>query len=388
MNPRPTLTSPKSGTCAGDVRAQVADLGRATGPRRSWRLMVVVAVLAVSALVGAACGDDDDAATREPAGEEIDGATDDTVESEGGESRDLTVMLNWTPNAHHAGLYLAEANGWFDEAGIDLTIIEPALDVGVEAAVANGAADIGFAQAESILPARAAGVEVVAVATLLPVNDSVLMGLEADGVGDAGSLAGLTYGGFGGALETELISALVECGGGSPDDVTFVEVGNVDYLAGLEQDRFDVVWVFEGWDALRASELAGADIATIAFEDNLDCIPNWYTPLALASESVIADDPSLIENALAVMSRGYDAVVADPAVGAEALTDAVPEADAELVTAAVEYYAPRFIAGDRFGEMDAETWNTFAEFLVGAGLIDEVGDIDAAWTNDLLPEAG
>jgi len=336
-------------------------------------LFVAVVVLA---LLGAACGND-----------ATDGA-DETTDATNGEIRDLTVMLNWTPNAHHAGLYLAEANGWFDEAGIDVTIIEPALDVGVEAAVANGAADIGFAQAESILPARAAGVEVVAVATLLPVNDSVLMGLATDGVDGPGSLSGLTYGGFGGALETELISALVECGGGNPDDVTFVEVGNVDYLAGLEQDRFDVVWVFEGWDALRASKLAGADIATIAFEDNLDCIPNWYTPIALASEAAIAEDPALIEDALAVMSRGYDAVVADPAAGAEALTDAVPEADAELVGAAVEYYAPRFVTGDRFGEMDADTWNGFAEFLVEAGLLDEVGDVDAAWTNDLLPAAG
>lgn len=375
MNPSSTPPAPglppKSGTCAGDPQAQVPDFGLRSPRRRSPRLIAVIAAFVALALVGAACGDDEESST---AGD--------------GEVRDVTVMLNWTPNAHHAGLYLAEANGWFDEAGIDLTIIEPALDVGVEAAVADGAADIGFAQAESILPARAAGVDVVAVATLLPVNDSVLMGLAADGVDGPGSLAGLTYGGFGGALETELISALVECGGGDPADVTFVEVGNVDYLAGIEQDRFDVVWVFEGWDALRASELAGADIATIAFEDNLDCIPNWYTPLALTSQALIDEDPELVSDFLEVMSRGYDEVVADPASGAEALTEAVPEADAELVSLAVDYYAPRFITGDRFGEMDAETWNGFAEFLVGAGILEELGDVDAAWTNDLLPEAG
>ena len=347
-------------------------------PGRAGRSLArLVALVAVLSLVAAACSDDG-------------GSGNDSNEGGGAgpERRELTVMLNWTPNAHHAGLYLAEANGWFDEAAIDVTIVEPALDVGVEAAVADGAADIGFAQAESLLPARAAGVDVVAIATLLPINDSVLMGLTADGVDEPASLDGLTYGGFGGALETELISSLVDCDGGDPAGVTYVEVGNVDYLAGLEQDRFDVVWVFEGWDALRARELAGADIATIAFEDHLDCIPNWYTPLALASGDTIADDPALVEDALAVMSSGYDAVVADPEAGATALVDAVPEADAELVAAAVDYYAPRFITGERFGEMDAETWNGFAEFLVGAGLLDEVGDVDAAWTNELLPEAG
>lgn len=338
----------------------------------------LVSLLAVLSVLAAACGDD---------GGSTETGTD-SVDNGSGEPRELTVMLNWTPNAHHAGLYLAESNGWFDEAGIAVTIVEPSLEVGVEAAVAEGVAHIGFAQAESLLPARAAGVDVVAVATLLPVNDSVLMGLAADDIDGPASLTGLTYGGFGGALETELISSLVECGGGDPESVTYVEVGNVDYLAGLEQDRFDVVWVFEGWDALRARELAGADIATIAFEDHLDCIPNWYTPLALSSAATIADDPALVEDALAVMSRGYDAVVADPEAGAAALVDAVPEADAELVAAAVDYYAPRFISGERFGEMDAETWNQFAEFLVSAGLLDEAGDVDAAWTNELLPEAG
>ncbi|MDP2327968.1 MAG: ABC transporter substrate-binding protein, partial [Dehalococcoidia bacterium] len=93
----------------------------------------------------------------------------------------VTLMLNWTPNNHHAGIYIAQANGWYREAGIDLTIVEPAA-AGADQVVAAGGADFGISQAESILPARAAGAEVVSIATLLPHNDSSMMALAASGI--------------------------------------------------------------------------------------------------------------------------------------------------------------------------------------------------------------
>jgi ABC-type nitrate/sulfonate/bicarbonate transport system substrate-binding protein len=328
-----------------------------------------LAALLALALVAAACGDDDG------------GATDP------GELERLTVMLNWVPNAHHVGIYLADAEGWYAEEGLAIEIVEPAFDIGVEAAVAAGQADIGLAQAESLLPARAAGVDVVAVATILPSNDSVLMGLSEDGITEPADLQGATYGGFGGALETELISQLVTCDGGDPAAVEFVEVGNVDYVPGMQQDRFDVAWVFSGWDRLRADEVLGVEATEIRFDDHLDCIPDWYTPLALASGERVADDPDAVRRFLAATARGYEAVVEDPAAGAAAMTDDVLELDAELIDAAVAYYAPRFVAEGAagWGVMEGEVWERFADFLVTSGLLAEEIDVDAAWTGDLLP---
>jgi ABC-type nitrate/sulfonate/bicarbonate transport system substrate-binding protein len=323
------------------------------------RPLGVLAGLVVAALTGAACGDDG-----------------------GGGSRSLTVMLNWTPNAHHVGIYAAEAEGWFDEAGLDLTIVEPAQS-GVEQAVAGGAATIGLAQAESLLPARAAGVPVVSVASVLPVNDSVLMGRP--GITRPRDLEGKRYGGFGGALEVELIGRLVACDGGDPDAVEYVDVGNVDYLAGLEQGRFDVVWVFEGWDALRAREVEGADVALIRFRDHLDCIPDWYTPLVLAAEATIEEDPDVVSTFLDVAARGYELAAAEPERAADLLLAEVPELDPALVRASVAYYAPRFTEGGEWGRQDAETWQSFATFLTEAGLLTEPVDATSAFTTELLP---
>lgn len=315
------------------------------------------------------------------------GPGDEGGDAAGG-TREVTLMLNWTPNAQHAGIYAADALGYYEDAGIDLTIVEPA-DTGVEPVVAQGDAEFGLAQAESLLPARAAGVPVVSIATLLPHNDSSLMALSDAGIARPRDLAGATYGGYGGALETELVRRLVDCDGGDPDEVEFVEVGNVDYLTGMQRDRFDFAWVFNGWDALAAEEVQGVDVVTIPFIDHLDCIPDWYTPLALTSESMIREDPELVGQFLTATARGYQVAVDDPQQAADLLLEAVPELDRDLVEASAAYHASRFVEpGRAWGHQEAEVWDEFGTFLVDAGLLDDAIDTEAAFTNDLLPTDG
>lgn len=329
-------------------------------------------LLLAAALLGAACG----------------GAADDSggpTPSDETATTPVTLMLNWTPNAHHVGVYAALASGWYEQAGLDLTIIEPA-DAGVEQAVAAGAVDIGMAQAESLLAARAAGVPVVSVATVLPVNDSALFSLSEDGITRPRDLAGTRYGGFGGALETQIISALMQCDGADPSTVEFVTLGNIDYLAGMSADQFDTAWVFSGWDALRAEVVADVTVNEIRFADWADCIPNWYTPLFLASEQTLADDPETVETFLEVTSRGYDLAVDDPDRAAELLLQQVPELDPALVEAAVRYYAPLFVAeSSEWGRQQESTWTGFADFLNDAGLTSEPVEGTNAFSNDYLP---
>ena len=331
---------------------------------------VVPALLALVLSLTAACG----------------GRDDDAADGPGGSRREVTLVLNWTPNAHHLGFYAAKARGWYADAGIDLEIVEPAQSGAAEQAVGTGEARFGVSQAESVVPARAEGVPIVSIATLLPVNDSVLMALASEGITGPEALAGKRYGGFGGSLETELIDRLARCGGVDPADVPRVEVGNVDYLAGLQADRFDFVWVFEGWDALRASRIEGVDVSLVRFADHFDCIPNWYTPLIVTNEETIEEDPGLVRDFLAATAQGYALAIEDPAEATRLMADQVPETDEELLRAAADYYAPRFAPdGGRFGEQDRATWEAFTRFLVEAGLVEREIDVDEAFTNEFLP---
>ncbi|MHA1553399.1 MAG: ABC transporter substrate-binding protein [Alphaproteobacteria bacterium] len=304
-----------------------------------------------------------------------------------GELTPVSLMLNWTPNNHHAGIYVAQANNWYEAVGIELQIVEPAA-AGADQVVGAGRADFGISQAESIIPARANGVPVVAIAALLPFNDSSLMALASDGITRPRDLEGKTYGGYGGTLERELINSLVACDGGDPAKVTFVEVGNIDYLGGLEQDRFDFVWVYEGWDALRAREIAGKDITTLPFVDYLACIPDWYTPAIIANETTLAERGDLVRRFLAATARGYAHAIAHPQDAASALLAAVPELDADLVHAAARYHAPRYTKdGEVWGWQQGDTWRRFERFLREAGLTTTDVDSDAAFTNAFLAGA-
>jgi len=331
---------------------------------KHWMRYLAIAAVAPVALT--ACGDDDD--------------------DNGEDLRPVTVMLDWTPNTNHLGIYVAKAEGWYEDAGLDVEIVEPGAG-GVAQLVAQGAAQFGISVQESVIPARAEDVPIVSIAAIVQHNTSSLMSLAEDGIEEPGDLAGKAYGGFGGALETALIRQLAECGGGNPDDVEFKDVGNVDYLVGMDRDQYDFVWIFDGWDGIRASELEGADVNFLHFIDYLDCIPDWYTPVIITSESLIADDPEVVRAFMEATSRGYESAMDDPAAAAETLLEAAPELDEQLVKASAEYLSTRFVDdGRQWGLQDEAIWTGFVDFLVDAGLLDAPIDVESAYTNEFLPE--
>jgi ABC-type nitrate/sulfonate/bicarbonate transport system substrate-binding protein len=330
----------------------------------------VLALLPLIALV--ACGDDNN---------------DPPAADSGAVAEPVTLVLDWTPNTNHGGIYLAEANGWYDEAGVALEIIQPG-ESGALQAVATGNAEFAISVQEQIVPAQIEGVPVMSIAAILQHNTSSLLALADSGIAGPADLPGHRYGGFGGQLEIELVSRLVECAGGDPSGVEFVEVGNTDYRVGLESGAFDFVWVFEGWDTLRL-EQAGVDVSTIPFVEHTDCIPDWYTPLIATSTTLADRNPELVQAFMAATARGYDAAIADPTAAADALLAAAPELDEQLVRASAEYLAGQYTAdAERWGEQSPEVWARFVGFLTETGLIEQApADIDALYTNKFLPDA-
>lgn len=341
------------------------------------RLVRIAAVLALPLLL-VACGNDDDNGDTNTNGET---GEPDVLQS-------VTMMLDWTPNTNHLGIYVAQAEGYYAEEGLQVEIVEPGAG-GVPQVVAQGAADFGISVQEAVIPAREQDVPVVSIAAIVEQNTSSLMALAESGIERPADLAGHAYGGFGGALERELIRTLVQCDGGDPDDVEFTEVGDVDYLVGMERGHYDFVWIFDGWDGIRASEIEGTDVSFIHFREHLDCIPNWYTPLIITSNNLIDNDPEVVEAFLAATSRGYEFAMANPAEAADILLEAVPELDGELVHASAVFLAQYYVTdeGNRWGEQEAEVWERFEAFLRQAELTEEEIEIGEAYTNEFLPEA-
>lgn len=333
------------------------------------RAGLLAALVALAVLV-AGCGSGDDAD-----GGDAPGAT-----------RKVQVMLDWSPNTNHAGMYLAEAEGFYRDAGLDVTFLQPGATSDPNQAVAAGTVDFGISAGEQLVTARAEGVPVVSLAGIIQHNTSSLISLESTGIDRPADLAGHTYGAYGASFEEALVDALVACDGGDPDAVTFTLVGDSDYRQGLTSGHFDTVWVFDAWDVIRLRDIDGLEIARISFADHLDCIPDWYTPILVTSEAIIADDPVLVEDFMEATARGYRAAMADPALAADALLEGAEGLDAELVGLSMEYLSTRYTDDpERWGHQDPAVWERFVAFFEDNGIIEAGLDVDAAFTNRFLP---
>jgi len=307
-------------------------------------------------------------------------------DSNGDGLKKVTVMLDWTPNTNHAGIFLAKEEGWYRDAGLDVQIVEPASG-GVEQVVAAGKADFGISVQEQVIPARAQGIPIVSIGAIMQHNTSSLFALAKSGITRPKDLEGKTYGGFGGALETALVKKMVTCDGGDASRVKFVEVGNVDYLVGMEQGAFDFAWIFDGWDGLRATEVEHKQVTSLPFINYPQCIPDWYTPLIITNESHVKSQPDLVKKFMQATARGYDEAIANPQASADALLKNAPESDKTLVNASAKYLAARYVdKGRQWGLQDADTWSGFAKFLKEAGLVDREIDTKSAFTNEFLPK--
>ena len=298
-----------------------------------------------------------------------------------------TLMLDWTPNTNHAGIYVALDQGWYEEVGIDLQIIEPAA-AGVESVLGQGQADFGISYAEYMIPARLAEIPITSIATILPHNDSSLMSLSSTGIENPKDLEGKTYGGWGGPLEKSLIDKLVTCAGGDPKKVEYVEVGNIDYVPGMQQGRFDFVWVFEGWDVLRAKNMDGVEISTLKFIDYTNCIPDWYTPLIASNDKLISENPDLVRSFLDATNRGYEYAMSNPDEAATILLNSVPELDEQLVRNSARHLSTQYKGRDnQWGYQELNIWEDFELFLLQSGITENALAVENVYSNEFLPSS-
>ncbi len=302
----------------------------------------------------------------------------------------VTLVLDWTPNTNHSGFYLAKERGFYKERGLDVTIIEPGADGGL-AQLAAGNAQFAVSVAESLLPARASGAKVVSIASIIQHNTSSLIVPKDRNINRPKDLEGKTYGGFGGPLEKALIDKLVACDGGDPGKVKYVEIGNVDYKIGLERKDYDAVWVFDGWDALRLSEIDHVPLVSMPFYSTTGktagCIPDWYTPLLATSESMISTKPDVVRSFVEATAKGYELSRNDAVAAAAALLKGAPELDKTLVDKSAAYLASRYADhGTKWGVQDLKVWSSFSTFLSEAKILESPVDATQAFSNEFLPK--
>ena len=315
------------------------------------------------------------------------GCSSGTADQEKGtgknELKNVTMVLDWTPNTNHTGLYVAQEKGYFEEQGLDVEIVMPG-EAGANQLVASNEAEFGISAQESLTEARVQGIPIVSVAAVIQHNTSGFASPAEKNIRSPKDYEGKTYGGWGAPVEEKVLSTLMEGDGADISKLEFLNMGNTDFFTAVERD-VDFAWSYYGWDGIEA-ELREIDlnIQYLAdFSDELD----YYTPIIITSEKLISKDPDLVSAFVAAASKGYEYSIKHPGEAADILIGEVPELDEELVRASQEWLAPKYRDdADRWGEQKESVWAGYANWMHEHGLIEEKLDVEAAFTNDFLPK--
>ncbi len=296
----------------------------------------------------------------------------------------VTIMLDWVPNTNHTGIFVAEANGYFNDVGLDVRIIQPG-EVYAEAAVVSGVADFGISFQEQVTLARADNVPIVSIAAVLQHNTSGFASLSEINVTSPADFEGLRYGSFGSPFEIPTLKVLMKCAGGDFEKLEIVNTGYADPLALISEKKTDLGWIFYGWQAFQA-EQQDIDINVLMMKDWFDCIPDYYTPVVITSEKFITSKPEIVKSFCKALSRGYEFAVKNPDDAANILIAAVPELDSELVRASQNWLSNYYQAeAPRWGEQKESVWQGYSDWMVENGILQTSISGKDAFTNEFLP---
>jgi ABC-type nitrate/sulfonate/bicarbonate transport system substrate-binding protein len=296
----------------------------------------------------------------------------------------VKLMLDWVPNTNHTGIFVAQAKGYFKDAGLDIQIIQPG-EVYPEAAVASGAADFGISFQEMVTLARGDSVPIVSIGAVLQHNTSGFASAAKLNVTSPAGLEGLRYGSFGTPFESPTLQQLMKSAGADFGKVKIVQAGFSDPLSLIAENQIDVAWIFYGWEGIQAKQ-QGINLNILMMKDYFNVIPDYYTPVVIASEGTIAKRPEVVKAFMKAMSRGYDFAIANPDDAAGVLVGAVPELNSGLVKESQEWLSPYYKAeAPRWGEQKPSIWKNYSDWMYQNGILKTPIDPSKAFTNAFLP---
>jgi len=302
----------------------------------------------------------------------------------GKKTGNIRVLLDWTPNTNHTGLYVALDKGWFAEEGLEIEITQPPEDEAL-ALLGVGRAEFAVSFQESMGPAIAKerdALPVQAVAAIISHNTSGIMSLTAGGIRRPADLAGKRFASWETPFVTAVIRDIVENDRGNFGSVKMIPNFATDAFSALATD-VDAIWIYYAWDGI-AAEVKGININYLDF-GTIDSKFDFYTPILAANIAWAAANPDKTKKFLRAVSRGYDFARENPAEAASILLKYAPELDRELVMRSQEYLKTRYRdSAKRWGEIDPERWEGFYKWMFEQGLLERnIGS--NGFTNEYLP---
>jgi putative hydroxymethylpyrimidine transport system substrate-binding protein len=332
------------------------------------RLKLLAALACAAALLLAACGEKED--VLEPSG-----------------SKRIELMLDYFPNADHAGIYAAQANGGFKEAGLDVEIRQPPDPAAPIKQVAAGRVDLAISYEPEVLRARDQGLAVVSVGALVQRPLTSIISLPKAKISEPADLEGKTVGTAGIDYQDAYLRAILAEAGVGPASVKVRNVGfgfSPALITGKIDAALGAFWNYEG-EELR---LRGKRPRIIRIDEA--GVPTYNELVLVANEDALERDGGKIRAFIGAISRGTRDLRRNPDKAIDGLLDANPDLDPELQRASVKVTLPLFFPpeGKPFGWQDPAQWDEFSAWMKDNQLLENPPDPAASFDNDLLPGAG
>ena len=307
------------------------------------------------------------------------------------ETTQITICLDWTPNTNHTGFFVADKLGYYEDAGIKVSIVQPP-ENGAELMVASGRAQFGISFQDTLadLFSTEAPPEITSVAAVLQHNTSGIISRKGEGATSPKGLEGKRYSTWDWPIEQATVKYIMEKDGGDYSKLELIPNAVTNEAEALKNKDTDAIWIYYAWAGI-ACEKAELDFDYFALTD-IDEVFDYYTPVIVANNDFLKENPEVARAFLAATKRGYEFAVRNPVDAAKILvegdTTGSLSGSLDFVTASQEWISEKYIDdAAQWGIFDADRWNAYYNWVYEQKLIANKIPQDYGFTNDFIKDA-
>ena len=309
-------------------------------------------------------------------------STDSAATDVATESPDITLGLTYIPDVQFAPVYVAEEKGYFEDAGVDVTVRHHGAQEALFGALVDGKEDIVFAGGDEMMQARDAGVDVVNWATLYQTYPVSIIVPSDAGITDVAQLAGYKIGVPGEYGQTYFgLLALLE-DAGLTDKVSVVSIGYTQASA-LRTGEVDAIAGFINNDAV-ALEAAGIDVDVLSTGADLPLVGVGFGSLA----KNIEPNTDAYAKLLSAVEQGVTYARENPEETLDIVAEYEPSlkeaAQRDVASVVLDKTLDLYEGGDVFGEQDVQRWSEMSEFLTNIAVTKQPVPAEEAYTTAIV----
>jgi putative hydroxymethylpyrimidine transport system substrate-binding protein len=291
--------------------------------------------------------------------------------AEPGAPSGATLVLDFTPNAVHSGIYAAQRRDYYRDRGVDLTVREPGESSDAPKLLEAGRAEFAILDIHDLGIARERGLDVVGV---LPLVQRPLAAVLARGDGSVRrprDLEGHTVGVTGLPSDDAVVDSEVSADGGDPSRVRKVTIG-FNAVSSLAAGKIDAATGF--WNA-EGVALRRQGVPLRVFKVDRYGAPAYPELVLTTSRRTLDRDPELVGAVVDATSRGYAFAAANPEDALDDLLASVPSLDRAEQAAQLRALLPDL----QPAPFDPAVLRAWAAWDLEHGILSRPLDVEAAF---------